>query len=241
VDGTASVVVASLSNGANVQAHFSGGTPPVVSAITPSLSLAAGATVSWTTQVLVLKNGVPLGGQAVSWQAGGGFASLGSAAAITTASGVATNTLTVGPLAEGQQATSTACLNGTSQCVTFQAFGARAGYATLQAVAGTAQSLAVSGTAGQIILRVRDMIGNPLAGGAVTLFQNLYAWAPPCATHGRCAQAQLLATQSATAISALDGTVMFTPATVPGVATNMVGVAATGNASTLNIAVEQHP
>ena len=44
VDGNISVVTASLTNGSSLQAHFSGGTPPVLSSLTPSLSLAAGAT-----------------------------------------------------------------------------------------------------------------------------------------------------------------------------------------------------
>ena len=35
VDGTASVVTASLTNGSSLQAHFSGGTPPVLTALTP--------------------------------------------------------------------------------------------------------------------------------------------------------------------------------------------------------------
>jgi hypothetical protein len=101
--------------------------------------------------------------------------------------------------------------------------------------------MAISGTPSQITLRLRDMNGNPMAGGTVSLFQSLYAWAPPCAPHGRCAAAELLATQVSTAISALDGTVSFLPLSLPGVAANMVGVAATGNTSTLNVAIEQHP
>jgi hypothetical protein len=51
----------------------------------------------------------------------------------------------------------------------------------------------------------------------------------------------LLATQVAVAISALDGTVTFSPASIPGIATNLVAQAVTGNASTVPIAVEQHP
>jgi hypothetical protein len=51
----------------------------------------------------------------------------------------------------------------------------------------------------------------------------------------------LLATQAATATSALDGTVAFIPATLPGVPTNLLGLAASGNTSTINIAIEQHP
>ena len=241
VDGTASVVVASLANGSSLQAHFSGGTPPVLTALTPPLSLAAGATISWTTQALVLNNGAPMGGQAVTWQAASGITALANIAAITGSEGIATKTFTVGPLAEGQQVSSTACLNGTSQCVTFHVFGARPQFASLQAVAGTVQSIAAAATPGVITLRLLDMNGNPMAGGTVTLHQALYAWAPPCAPHGRCVQAQLLGTQTSVAISALDGTVSFTPASLPGFATNLVALAASGNTSTLTIAVEQHP
>jgi hypothetical protein len=64
---------------------------------------------------------------------------------------------------------------------------------------------------------------------------------PPCPSSGRCAQAERLATQAATASSALDGTVTFVPATLSGVATNLLGVASSGNTATVNIAIEQHP
>ena len=70
---TSSVVTASLTNGSSLQAHFSGGTPPVLSSLTPSLSLAAGATMTWTTQALTLNNGAPVSGQSVAWQAGPGL------------------------------------------------------------------------------------------------------------------------------------------------------------------------
>ena len=241
VDGSASVVTASLTNGSSLQAHFSGGTPPVLASLTPSLSLAAGATVTWTAQALTLKNGAPVSGQSVAWQAGPGISATGSSPVLTDATGLAAKTLTVGPLGEGQTATATACLNGTSQCVTYQAFGARPEFAGLQAVAGTTQSIAASATPGLVTMRVLDMNGNRMAGATVTLYQSLYAWAPPCPARGRCAQPQLLGTQTAIATSALDGTVSFTPASLPGVATNLIGLAATGNTSTLGIAIEQHP
>ena len=135
----------------------------------------------------------------------------------------------------------TACLNGTTQCATFSALAARAEYATLQTVSGTGQSVSISGTPAPIILLVHDVDGNEMAGGKVTLYQSLYAWAPPCPPHGRCAQTELIGYQTATAVSSLDGTVSFTPAAIPGVATNTVGIAATGNTSTLAVAIEQHP
>jgi len=242
-DGTASVVTATLTNGAQLQAHFSGGTPPVLAALTPMLSLAAGATIAWPTQAIVLNNGTPMGGQAVAWQAtsGSGIATQDTTVAITAESGIAAKTLTAGPLTEGETSSAKACLNGTSQCVTFNAIGARPEYATVEAVSGTSQSLAVGGTPSQIVLRVRDMDGNPMAGGTVALFQSVYAWSPPCPTHGVCAQAELLATETSTATSALDGTVAFTPAGIPGVATNVVSIAVTGNSGSTEIALEIHP
>ena len=236
-----SIVTASLASGASVKAEFNGGTPPTLASLSPMLSVAAGATVNWTTQALVLSNGAPLSGQSVAWQSSGAGIAAPSATAVTGANGIAVKALTVGPLTKGQQATSSACLNGSAKCVTFTALGARPEYASVQAVSGAAQSLSVAATPALITLRVLDMNGNPMAAGAVTLYQELYAWAPPCPPRGRCAQPELLATQAATATSALDGTVTFTPASLPGVATNLVGLAVTGNAGSVGIAVEQHP
>jgi hypothetical protein len=241
-DATLSIVTAALTNGSSLQAQFAGGMPPLLASLTPQLSLAAGATFSWTVQALVLKSGLPLSGQAVAWQMpSSGISALDSTAAITGADGIAAKILTVGPLAEGQQVSATACLNGTSQCIAFNAFGSRPEYALLAPVSGTAQSLSMQSTPSQITLRLLDMAGNPMAGGSVALYQALYAWSPPCAAHGVCDPAPLLATQSATATSAIDGAVAFVPATLPGVATNLFGLAASGIAASVSITVEQHP
>ncbi len=238
----AAVVTASLANGVSLQAHFSGGTAPEITALTPTLSVAAGTTVAWTAQALVLNNGAPMSGQAIAWQSGGsGILTQGSTATISNGSGIASKILNIGPLNEGQQTTITACVNGTTNCAAFTATGARPEYAVVEAVSGTVQSLGVSGTPAQIVLRVRDMNGNVMAGGMVTLYQALYAWAPPCPPQGRCASAELLATEASTAISASDGSVVFVPASLGGVPTNLAGLAATGNTSTVSIAVEQHP
>lgn len=240
-DGTWSIVTAALSNGASLQAQFAGGTAPVLSALTPQLSLAAGATLSWTVQALVLQNGVPASGQSVLFSQSSGIAVQGSATEVTDARGTATEMLTVGPLSEGQQASIQACVNGTRQCVSFTAFGARPEYAYLAPVSGTLQSLSRSGTPAQIVLRVLDVNGNPMAGATVALYQALYAWTPPCAAHAACVPGALLATQSGIATSAVDGTADFTPASIPGVATNLLAIASSGSSSTVNITVEQHP
>ncbi len=236
-----SVVTASLTNGANLQAHFSGGTPPTLAALTPNLSIAAGATLNWTAQALALNNGVPAAGQTVAWRSNSTITTVGTPSSTTGANGIASKSLAIGPLDEGQQSTSSACLNGTSQCVNFTAFGARPEYAWLEPVSGTDQVLSASSTPGLVTLRIRDMNGNPMAGGTVTFYQAIYAWTPPCPPHGRCARAPLLATQTSTTISALDGTVTFVPASLSSVPTNLVALAATGNSSTLAIVIERHP
>jgi hypothetical protein len=163
------------------------------------------------------------------------------AAVLTNSSGISTQTLTVGPLAEGQLATINACVNGTSSCTAFSVIGARPEYATVIAVSGTSQTLSVSGTPSQVVLRVLDMDGNPMANGTVSFYQALYAWTPPCDAHTVCAQGVLLATQTATATTAIDGSVTFTPVSMAGVATKLVGIAATGNTSTVGVSIEQEP
>lgn len=234
VDSSLSIVTASLTNGSNLEAQFCGGTPPALASLTPRLSLAAGTILTWTVQALALSNGVPQAGQQVQWTNTGGIQAP-AAAVPTSSAGVATQTLTVGPLAAGQLATISACVNGTSSCVAFSAIGARSEYATLAAVSGTSQTVALSGTPSQVVLRVFDMDGNPMANGTVAFYQALYAWTPPCEPHVVCAPGVLLATQTATATSAIDGSVVFTPMSLPGVATNLVGEAATGNAAVVGV------
>lgn len=240
-DTTPSIVTASLDNGSSVQAHFSGGAPPLLTALSPQLSIAAGATVSWPAQVLVLSNGLPAAGQSVTWSANDGIAPTPPVPVTTSAAGIATANLSVGPLARGQTATASACLNGTAQCATFTALGARPELAALAPFSGTAQSIALSDLPAPIALRVLDTADNPVAGAIVTLFQSVYAWSPPCAPQGRCAQPQLLETQSAVAVSSLDGVVTFTPASIPGIPTTLTGVATIGNTAVQAIAIEQHP
>jgi hypothetical protein len=240
IDSTLSIVTASLANGSSLEVQFSGGTPPELAALAPRLSLAAGTTLTWTVQALALSNGSPAAGQSVLWTSATGIVAPGGAVP-TNASGIATETLTVGPLAEGQLVTITACVNGTSSCATFSVIGARPEYATMIAVSGTSQTVAASGTPSQVVLRVFDMDGTPMANGTVLFYQALYAWTPACEGHTVCAQGVLLATQSATATSAIDGSVSFAPASLPGVATDLVGVAATGNTATVGVGIQQGP
>ena len=242
VDANPSIVTASLTNGASLQSHFSGGASAVIAALAPTLSIAAGATLSWTVQALVLNNGQPMAGQAVFWQSG-------SLRPHRTEHHRRNHqpqrprhaTAHRRPARRGQVATISACLNGTSQCVTYTALGARPEYASLEAVSGASQTMSVQSTPAQVALRIIDMDGNPMAGGSVALYQALYAWAPPCAAHQVCPPANLLANQVSTATSAIDGTVNFIPFTLPGIPTTLYALATEGDTATVNIAIEQHP
>jgi hypothetical protein len=235
-----SIVTASLTNGSSLEAQFSGGTPPVLSSLTPRLSLAAGTTLNWTVQALALIKGSPAAGQSVQWTTATGIVAQ-SAAVLTDSTGVATQMLTVGPLAEGQLVTVKACVNGTTSCTTFSVIGARSEYATMISVSGTSQTIAATGTPSQVVFRVFDMDGNPMANGTVSFYQALYAWTPPCNPHTVCTQGVLLASQSTTATTAIDGSVSFTPLSLPGVATELVGIGATGNTSSVGVSIAQGP
>jgi hypothetical protein len=241
VDGTTSVVMASLTDGASLQANFKGGTPPTMASLTPALSVAAGASVIWTTQALVLKDGAPQSGQLVLWQTASPMRTDSTKPVSSGGNGIAAKAITVAAVDAGQTVTATACLNGTTDCVGFTATGVAPESAVVEVVSGAKQSLEQSGTPGQILLRVRDAAGNPMAGATVTLSQAVSAWVPPCPPHGRCAQAELLATQTGSAVSGIDGMVSFAPASVAGVATNTVGVAVAGNSSTVGISIERRP
>jgi len=55
----------------------------------------------------------------------------------------------------------------------------------------------------------------------VTFYQTLYAWAPPCPPRGLCFQTPLLAVQTSSATSAVDGIVSIVPASIAGVSTSL--------------------
>ena len=177
------VITASLTNGSSIQAHFYGGAAANLSALTSTLYIAAGSSASWPVQALVQSAGAPVAAQQVTWQSGLGIQAP-AAWASSDARGIAAATLTVGPLTEGQTATSIACLAGNTACVPFTAFGARPEFASLAAISGTSQSMQVGAPAAAVSMRVLDTNGHPMAGATVTIHQELYAWAAPCPRHG---------------------------------------------------------
>jgi len=235
-------VAATLTNGSMIRSDFQGASSSALTALTPLQSVAAGATATWTAKALALSGGSPASGQTVTWTPASGIATPSSSSATTNTSGVATLNLNVGPLTEGQYSTSQACLNGSSsKCASFSVIGARAEYASMTPISGDIQTISSTGTPNQIALRVYDMNGNPMAGAAVTIYQAVYSWTAPCSRHRNCASGTLLATSSTTAVSGLDGSVVFAPASIPGVATKTIGLASTGATATVSTSLERLP
>jgi hypothetical protein len=242
VNAVATTVTASLSNGSSLAAHITGSATAtsVVTALTPLQSVAAGATVDWPVQVLVIQNGAPASGVAVSWT---GATDIAPAASTTTtnAAGIATTTMHLSSVVAdaGSSFVATACVN--SNCANLTAMIARPNLAVLKPVSGTAQTLAATATPSAMVFRLYDTDGNPMAAGTVALYEALYAWTDPCPAHTVCPAGALFSNSSSAALSDLNGLVSFTPITQTGTASRLTAIAVSGDTATVTAIVEQHP
>lgn len=250
-DGTASLTVtpnsaslaqitASLANGSTVLAEFTGATPPAVVAITPNLYVAMGAIVSWPVQAMVVNSsGVPVAGQGLTWSCTAGVAvSAGQNA--SAADGVAANQLTAGPFAASVSTSSQACLVGTTSCAVFTVIPVDLQTAALAPWSGTVQWIAAGQSFAPLVLKVTDAFGNPLAGAAVTFYETLEGWTELCTTQAPCPPAPILAQQTATATSGINGQVTLTPLSTNGLAARLEVLAVAGQA-TLSLELDAMP
>jgi hypothetical protein len=235
-------VTASLANGATVTARFAGAAPPAIAAIDSPLHLAAGASFNWTPQALVLSSGLPYSGQTVTWSASAG-AVISAASTSSDATGIAWTQVTAGPLSSGQSVAIQACLavSGSSGCAAFSILADDPSMASLTAVSGASQILAVGDPLSPVVLRVTDTNGQPLAGAQVSFYETLRQWTPPCQPSGMCPTAPMLASQTVDAISGAAGLVTLNPISDGTVATRLSALAVTGDSSTLVISIERHP
>ena len=251
-DGTATVMVsatsaalaqvsASLSNGASIAAEFTGGTAPSISAVTPNLYLAIGGTAQWNPQGLVLNNGVPVAGEAVMWTPMAAGVSAPTAATVSGANGIVTQQIAAGPLNAGDAIPVNACLASGGACAQFQVVAVHTETAQLVAESGTSQSVSAAESLAPVVLEVTDAIGHPMAGAAVTFYETLDAWTPPCPAHGACPPAHMLEQQSVQAVSVADGMVTLTPLSIAGEASRLYVTAAAGESATLNFELDKHP
>lgn len=234
-------VTASLTSTSSVMAEFTGTTPPSIVALTPNLYVALGATVRWPVQALVLNPyGVPVAGQAVSWNAPGSGVSVSTRQNSSDANGLVTNPINAGPFSESVSSTVNACLAGTTDCATFTVTPVHTETAALAPWSGTSQYVSAGQTFSPVVLHVTDAFGHPLAGASVVFAEMLDGWTEPCPVQGNCAPAPVLEQQTVQAVSGIDGSVTLTPIATNGLAGRLQVMAATGDV-TLNCELDAHP
>ncbi len=234
-------VQAALSSGASVVAEFTGAPAPVIAAVTPSLYVAIGAQVNWQPTAIVLNNGSPVPNASVTWSATSTGVTMQSGNA-TNQAGMATTTVSAGPLVAGATATFHACQAAApTACAPFNVYAVHAELAGLTSISGTVQSISFSATPAPVVLQVSDAVGHPLAGATVNFYETLSAWQAACPSEGRCPAAETIATQSVTAVSNASGLVTLAPLTAAGQPTTLVVNAATGQQSSLVFTIVQHP
>jgi hypothetical protein len=234
-------VTASLSNGVTLQAEFSGAAPPAISAVSPDLYLAVGATIQWSPQALVLVNGSPAAGQSVSWTASASALSVPSAPTLSAANGIATQSINAGPLNAGDIAPLSACLTATPNCATFTVFAVHTETAQLSPWSGLGQIVTAGQTFAPVTLEVTDAIGHPMAGAMVTFYETLHAWTPDCPTQGACPPAPVLAQSVVQSTSGPDGLATLNPLPLGNQAGRLDVIAVTGQSASLNFELESYP
>lgn len=235
-------ITAALANGASVSTEFTGqaASAPAISALTPNLYLAAGATAQWTPQGLVLSNGAPAANAVVTWTPVTSGVSAPATATVSASNGIVTQQLAAGPLNAGGVVPVNACLASTGGCAQFNVISVSSATAQLEPIAGVAQNLSASQAFTPVTLEVTDPAGDPVAGAVVTFYETLDAWTPPCSAEAVCPPAPLIEQQAVQATSASDGTVVLNPVASPGQAVRLYITAVTGSSALLNFELEKH-
>ena len=252
-DGTATLMVtanstalaqitASLANGSSVLDQFSGAWSPGIVAVTPTLYVAMGATVTWPVSAMVVSaSGTAVAGQGVNWSAGSAGIVVSTARGTTGTDGIASTLLTVGPLNTNVAATANACVAGTQTCAQLTVIPVQPSTEGVIAWSGTQQYVAAGQGFAPVVVRVIDAFGNPVAGAAVTLEEAFFGWTQACGTQGSCPAAPLLAQGAVQATSGVDGTVTLAPIATHGMAGRLLVTAVAGTNATLNFELDAHP
>jgi hypothetical protein len=240
---TPTTVSASLASGASVSTTFTAqtGASSAISALTPNLYLAAGATAQWTPQGLVLKNGSPAADAAVTWTPVTSGVSAPTTASLSGSNGIVTQQLAAGPLAVGRIVPVNACLASGSVCAQFNVVAISASTAQLTPIAGIAQDLPSTQPFAPVILEVTDPSGDPLAGAAVTFYETLDAWTPACSPGAVCPPAPLIEQQTVQITSGPDGTITLNPISSLAQAVRLYVTAAAGSSSLLSFTLIRYP
>ena len=235
-------ITASLTNGSQVMAEFSGMAPPSIAPLTPNLYLALGAVTQWPVQALVLSPaGAPVAGQSVTWSSTMAGLTLAASQNASSSTGTAVNQIAAGPFTSSVAASLNACITGTGNCATFTVTPVHPASAALVAWSGTSQYIAAGQTFAPVVLRVTDQFSHPLTGAVVSFAETFQGWTEPCPAQGRCPTPPVLAQQLVQETSGLDGTVVLTPLAPSGQAERLLVTAMTGSTATLTFELDAHP
>ncbi|HEY9138099.1 MAG TPA: IPT/TIG domain-containing protein, partial [Terriglobus sp.] len=200
---------ATSAGGATVQLSYTATTVALgVTLLRPTEYVAAGADAAFTPAVLVMANGTVAAGTAVTWTSSSMRVGLSPAQSVSDVSGIA-SVATVGSLRDNETATVQACA-WASVCAVQSLIGVSAADLRVSAVSGDAQSVGIGDSLGNVVLRVVDAVGHPVAGASVALYQVVTGWQPSCTT-GRCAAAPIYGKATSTAMSNDDGLVTVLP------------------------------
>jgi hypothetical protein len=202
--------------------------------------VAAGATFVWTPQLVVTDNSASAVGVGVNWQTVSGPIVFSVSQSQTNGQGVAQSLATIGPLADGGEATATGCA-WTTVCAGFTAQGVAASDLRLVIAGGAGQVVDADGSLGPVRLLVTDTASHPVAGAVVTIYQTVNGWEMACPVAGRCPVAPVYASSMLSASSDANGVVTVVPQQLSGVAEVTNIAASAGTQGFVSLALEKQP
>lgn len=240
----ATQVTAALANGTEVAAQFTGEASTGIYAVEPNLYLVVGGSLNWTPSVLVLSGGQPMLGASVAWKTtSAGLTFTSPLTSTTNSHGIASATLSVGPLSAASAGVLNACITiaSTEQCAAMNVTPIALSQLQLVPVLGAGQRVEASQVLAPLVLKVADGAGHPVAGATVSFYETEFSWAPPCDSTEECPAPTVLGQQSVSAVSASDGTVTLTPIQNEEQPVNLVINAAVGPSATYTTTLTQYP
>ncbi len=236
--GTVTLTAASIAGSAT--ASFAAETHVrSVTATTPAVYVAAGANVSWVSQVNLSDNAGTVANVPLQWLAQGNV-QLSATQSVSNTQGSAQILMTSQALSAGAQATVTACA-WSLVCAKIAVQGVSPTDWQILSVSGANQSLSAGQAFGAVVLQVTDTAGHPVAGATVRVFQTNEGWAAPCVSLGSCPSVPVYGTSDIEATSDANGLLSVAPLDTPvGAEITEIAIAA-GTRSLSEVTLERHP
>ena len=143
-------------------------------------------------------------------------------------------------LLDNESATVQACAWGTV-CVTGTLVGVPADSLRAVMVSGDGQVAPAGATLAAVVVRVVDAAAHPVAGAAVTVYQQVTGWQPPCLSGGRCAVPPVYGTSTTSGMSDDDGLISITPLAYVDTAAVTAITVSVGTVGTVTATLQKSP